>query len=174
MADLHHGSFSYSTGPTARDLQKASSLHDAGVSSKSQFSAADKFDNLSGIFRNSIKGSSEAPVTNESNHGGPGSISASKARDAALPCLSFAPIHALALGLEPFEEEPLKGIVFGNISSDNYIDMFWDVVQHQNEEIAGKLVVYDAEQSSEPRFLVCFQEQLFELRYIRCDVLVRE
>jgi hypothetical protein len=165
MADLHHGSFSYSTGPTARDLLPTS-IKDTDVA----INAANKFADLVAIFTNTLRNGPEVFFED----GELGLISASKAREAALPRLSFAPIHALALDLEPFEEEPLKAIVFGNVSSYNYIDMFWDLVRKQGEEVQGTLVVYEAEQSSEPRFLVSFRDQLFELRYIRCDILVRE
>lgn len=162
MADLHHGSFSYSTSPTAQDLRPLSHHQKTNPLSSE---ATQKFDELTAIIRNSAKGSSgDIAIADE----------ASKARDSALPCLSFSPIHALALELEPFEEEPLKCIVFGNISPENYVDMFWDIVQKQNEKSWGKLVVYEAEQSSEPKFVICFQNQLFEIRYIRCDILVRE
>lgn len=168
MADLHHGSFSYSTSPTAQDLIPFSHRQKKKPLSSN---TTQKFNELTTIFRNSLTGSS-SDIAGDVNE--PGPISASKARDSALPCLSFSPIHALALELEPFEEEPLKCIVFGNISPENYIDMFWDIVQKQNEKNWGKLVVYEAEQSSEPKFVICFQNQLFEIRYIRCDVLVRE
>lgn len=166
MADLHHGSFSYSTSPTAQDL-RPSIPEDAAK----PINAAKKFGSLAAIFASTLRGGLEET---HDEYGGQGPMSASKARESALPRLSFAPVHALALGLESFEEEPLKAIVFGNVSSDNYVDIFWDVVREQSEENPGEFVAYEVEYSSEPKFLVSFQDQLFELRYIRCDVLVRE
>jgi hypothetical protein len=165
MADLHHGLFSYSTGPTARDLLPTS-IEDTEFSK----GATKKFKDLSVIFTEKLRHGHEMSY----EAGSTGTITANKARDSALPRLSFASIHALALNLKPFEEEPLRALVFGNVSSENYIDMFWDTVNKYGEEKPRELVVYEAEQSSEPKFLVSFRDQLFELRYIRCDVLVRE
>lgn len=155
MADLHHSTFSYSTGPTATDILPRSHPESASAESVEDTTAAQKFKALETVFLGALKNSLDV-------------------HSSALPILSFSPIHALALELEPFEEEPLKAIVFGSISPDNYIDMFWDISNEQNERSWGSLAVYEAEQSSEPLFLVCFKGQLFELRYIRCDTLVRE
>ncbi|RDL40734.1 uncharacterized protein BP5553_00713 [Venustampulla echinocandica] len=155
MADLHHGTFSYSTGPTAADVLPRSQSENARSQLVEDSAATQKLKALQAVFLSALKTSLDA-------------------HSSALPILSFSPIHALALELEPFEEEPLKAIAFGNISPDNYIDLFWDITNEQNELSWGKFTVYEAEQSSEPRFLVCFKAQLFELRYIRCDVLVRE
>jgi hypothetical protein len=165
MSDLHHGSFSYSTGPTARDLLPTNI-------DNTEFSkgATKTFDALAAIFTNTLNhGYERSHEANDTKI-----ITAKRARESALPHLSFAPIHALALGLTPFEEEPLKAFVFGNVSLENYIDIFWDTVDKRGETNPGELVVYEAEKSSEPKFLVSFRDQLFELRYIRCDGLVRE
>ncbi|CAG8983810.1 hypothetical protein HYALB_00006776 [Hymenoscyphus albidus] len=125
--------------------------------------------------RNRSGGNLDSSSDDISEDEDPGSTSTKKARKTALPCLSFSPVHALLLGLEPFEEEILKCIVFGNISSDSFIDIFWDIVEKENKTSWETLAVYEAEKSEAPSFLVCFQNQLFEIKYIGgCDTLVTE
>ncbi|CAG8959266.1 hypothetical protein HYFRA_00012624 [Hymenoscyphus fraxineus] len=170
MANLHHGSWSYSTSATAQDLLPPSRREKMESLSPDQ-----KLEELSSIFQKILRGSLDSSSDDISEDEDPGFMSTKKARKAALPCLSFSPVHALLLGLETFKEEILKCIVFGNISSDSFIEIFWDIVENENKRNWGTLAVYEAEKLEAPSFLVCFQNQLFEIKYIGgCDTLVTE
>jgi uncharacterized protein (UPF0248 family) len=86
-------------------------------------------------------------------------------------------LDALALALPSFPDEPLEIVAFGNVSPDNYIDLFWEAVKATpgNQSTApSELAIYEVEGSLEPRILLNYQEQLFRLSYIRADDIVRE
>ncbi|KAF4627954.1 hypothetical protein G7Y89_g10196 [Cudoniella acicularis] len=130
---------------------------------------SEKFDELHTIFREYLT----TPAVSE-DHPNDEEPIASKVRDISSPCVTFWPTDALNLELDTFKEEALKGRVIGDLSSRNYVDVFWEVVKHQEEIDDEKIVVYEAETFSDPKFILSFKDQPFELTYTQCTSLVRE
>jgi len=106
-------------------------------------------------------------------------------RNLHLPHITILKLDALALGLPSFPDEPLEMVAFGNVSPDNYVDLFWEAVKATTAKGSTKkpalvgaapseVAVYEVEGLLEPRILLNYREQLFRLSYIRADDIVRE
>ncbi|KAE9379172.1 hypothetical protein N431DRAFT_153233 [Stipitochalara longipes BDJ] len=98
----------------------------------------------------------------------PQSISAQAARADALPLVSLLPSGSHALRFTATNEY-LQCVAFGTISSDLYVDIFWEAVSRVQDE-GGKFVVYKIESGA---FWFNFEGHNFQLLYIRCENLVR-
>jgi hypothetical protein len=108
----------------------------------------------------------EAPEAEEED---PQSISAQAARADALPLVSLLPSGSHAMQLTATNED-LQCVAFGTISTETYIDIFWETVIKVQDD-GGKFVVYQVETSS---FWFNFEGHNFHLHYVRCENLVRK
>jgi len=140
--------------------------------------AASKFDELSRILG---QGQDNQIVPESLEHSAQdGESLENSQRNSYLPRIVLIKLDALALELPSFEGEPLECAAFGNVSPENYIDLFWESIRAASDENVpaterhSKLNVYEVLGSLEPRILLCYKNQLFHFSYVRYDDLVRE
>ena len=136
-----------------------------------------KFNELSGILR---RGQSNEIVPKTLEHSNELLNLEKPTRNCYLPRIVLIRSDALALELPSFADEPQDCVAFGNVSSENYIDLFWESVKAVNvenvspNEAHSQLEVYEVLPSLGPRILLSYKNQLFHLTYVRYDNVVRE
>jgi hypothetical protein len=89
------------------------------------------------------------------------------ARLASLPAVTVLPAGNHRLGLTA-TNEPLECVAFGTVSETRFIELFWEAIPQFGPDI----VVHEV-QSTIPRILFNIFSKEFDLKYIRCEVLIR-
>ena len=179
MEEIYHRIPRFSAALKDTSSSDAEHSHAALISA----AAASKFDELSrilgrGLDDQNVSKSLRRSAQDEESSG-------NSQRNSYLPRIVLMKLDALALELPSFEEEPLECVAFGNVSPENYIDLFWESVRAANDDYPvtenvpakeghSKLDVYEVLGSMEPRILLCYKDQLFHFTYVRYDELVRE
>jgi len=98
------------------------------------------------------------------------SISAHAARAGALPVVTLIPSGSHALQLTATDED-LACVAFGTISTQLYVEIFWELVAKVQDE-GGNFVVYKVEERL-GCFWFGFEGHDFQLLYVQCEDLVR-
>jgi hypothetical protein len=100
----------------------------------------------------------------------PETISMRTARAGALPIVSILPSGSHALQLTATNED-LPCVAFGSISTQLYVEIFWEAVAKVQDK-GGRCVVYRVVERL-GCFWFNFEGHNFQLLYVQCEELVR-